>query len=103
MKVKDNQFLELIHLAKTNSPKFLVLFKEMYPYFLHKLLSLNPDIRNSELTLCAMAYLNFSTKKLPNILLLPLPLFEVEKIECAKKYNIPSEMDFNKWFQELEN
>jgi len=103
MKVKDNQFLELIHLAKTNSPEFLVLFKEMYPYFLHKLLSLNPDIRNSELTFCAKAYLNFSTKEIVQYTFVAIVAVQSRKNRMHKKYNIPSEMDFNKWFQELEN
>ncbi|REC70180.1 hypothetical protein DRF60_20900, partial [Chryseobacterium elymi] len=44
-KANENQFNELISLAKNNSPEFLVLFEELYPNFVKNLKEINPKIR----------------------------------------------------------
>lgn len=102
-KVKENNFTELIQLAKNNHPEFVTLFKELYPEIVQKLQELNPEMRNSELAFFAMAYLNFSTKKIAQYSYVTIAAVQSRKNRIRKKYNIPSEIDFNKWVQELEN
>ena len=64
---------------------------------------LDPNIRSSELYFCALAYLNFSTKDIANYTFVTTRAVQVRKNRMRKKYDIPSEIDFNEWFRDLDN
>ena len=64
---------------------------------------LNPTIRSTELYFSALAYLNFSTKDIANYTFVTTTSVQVRKNRMRKKYNIPSEVDFNEWFRSLVN
>ncbi len=102
-KVSANKFNDLIVLAKNNCPEFLVLFKELFPDFIAKLKFLSPNIKSSELTFCAMTYLNFSTKDIAEYTFVTPRAVQIRKNRLRKKYNIPSEEDFNSWMRKLGN
>lgn len=101
--IEKNKFNELIKLAKANNSHFLILFEELYPQFISKLKVLDPKIRNSELSFCAMAYLNFSTKDIAEYTFVTVRAVEKRKSRLRKKYNIPTDEDFNRWMKNLEN
>ena len=65
--------------------------------------NLNPSVRSSELYFCALAYLNFSTKDIADFTFVTIRAVQVRKNRMRKKYNIPSEVNFNEWFRNLEN
>ena len=90
-------------MAKSNSSEFLPLFGKGYPEFIETLKRLDPTSRSSELYFCALAYLNFSTKDIANYTFVTTRAVQMRKNRLRKKYNIPSEMDFNEWFRNLEN
>lgn len=96
-------FQDIIELAKSNSPEFLPLFGKGYPEFVAAMKQLDPTIRSSELYFCALAYLNFSTKDIASYTFVTNRAVQVRKNRMRKKYNIPSEVDFNEWFRSLEN
>ncbi|OPB95077.1 hypothetical protein BAS10_11925 [Elizabethkingia meningoseptica] len=102
-KVEENKFQDLIILAKNNNPEFLVLFKEVYPQFISKLKELDPKIRSSELSFCAMAYLNFSTKDISEYTFVTVRAVQIRKNRLRKKYSIPSDEDFNSWMRRLDS
>lgn len=101
--LENNIFQDIVELAKNNSPEFLTLFGEGYPEFIEIMKELDPNIRSSELYFCALAYLNFSTKDIANFTFVTIRAVQVRKNRMRKKYNIPSEIDFNEWFRNLEN
>ena len=101
--LESNIFHDIIDLAKSNSPEFLLLFGEGYPDFVIAMKQLDPKIRSSELYFCALAYLNFSTKDIANYTFVTNRAVQVRKNRMRKKYKIPSEVDFNEWFRSLEN
>ncbi|THV58935.1 helix-turn-helix transcriptional regulator [Chryseobacterium candidae] len=101
-KAYQNQFNELISLAKNNNPEFLILFEEMYPIFTANLKQLNPHVRNSELFFCALAFMNFSTKEISNYTFVSVAAVQLRKHRIRKKYNIPSHEDFNTWMKSVE-
>ena len=101
--LEGNIFQDIIELAKSNSPEFLPLFEKGYPEFVEAMRNLNPSIRSSELYFCALAYLNFSTKDIASYTFVTNRAVQVRKNRMRKKYNIPSEIDFNEWFRGLEN
>ena len=101
--IESNIFEEIIALAKSNSPEFLPLFEKGYPEFVTAMRDLNPTIRSSELYFCALAYLNFSTKDISEFTFVTIRAVQVRRNRLRKKYDIPSEVDFNEWFRGLVN
>ena len=101
--LESNIFNDIIELAKSNSPEFLPLFGKGYPEFVEAMKQLDPNIRSSELYFCALAYLNCSTKDIANYTFVTTRAVQVRKNRMRKKYDIPSEIDFNEWFRDLKN
>jgi len=101
--IGENKFNNLIDLAKSNNPEFLILFTELYPQFIQSLKTLDPNIRTTELEFCAMAFLNFSTKNISEYTYVTVRAVQVRKNRLRKKFNIPSEVDFNTWMRGLSD
>ncbi len=101
--LESNIYQDIVELAKSNSPEFLPLFEKGYPEFVAAMRNLNPSIRSSELYFCALAYLNFSTKDIANYTFVTDRAVQVRRNRMRKKYNIPSEIDFNEWFRSRTN
>ena len=99
--IEENKFHDLIKMVKGNNPEFIVLFRELYPDFVSKLKALDPKIRSTELTFCAMAYLNFSTKDIAEYTFVTIRAVQIRKNRLRKKYKISSEEDFNSWMRRL--
>ncbi|MEZ0452836.1 hypothetical protein ABTW24_14665 [Sphingobacterium thalpophilum] len=98
--IGENKFDKLIDLAKNNSPEFLTLFSELYPEFINALKSKDPNLRSTELEFCAMAFLNFSTKNIAEYTYVTIRAVQVRKNRLRKKFEIPSDADFNNWMRE---
>jgi hypothetical protein len=79
----------------------LTLFTELYPQFIQALKSLDPNLRSTELEFCAMAFLNFSTKNISEYTFVTIRAVQIRKNRLRKKFDIPSDMDFNSWMREL--
>ncbi|WP_144281467.1 tetratricopeptide repeat protein [Chryseobacterium echinoideorum] len=99
-KVNDS-FDEIIQLAKSNSPSFLIRFKEVYPEFCERILILYPEILNSELTFCAYLKLNFSTKEIAKYTFVTEKAVQARKSRIRKKFNISSNEDIYVWFGKI--
>lgn len=97
--IEENKFSDLIELAKSNNPEFLILFSELYPEFIAALRELDPKIRSTELEFCAMAFLNFSTKNIAEYTFVTVRAVQVRKNRLRKKFNITSDEDFNNWMR----
>src|SRR5690606_14716349 len=98
--LQKNKFNDLLTLARSNSPEFLILFTELYPEFIQALKAIDPKIRNTELEFCAMAFLNFSTKNIAEYTFVTTRAVQVRKNRFRKKFGIPSDVDFNIWMRE---
>jgi len=99
--IGENKFNNVIELAKSNNPEFLILFKELYPQFIQALKSLDPNLRSTELEFCAMAFLNFSTKNIAEYTFVTVRAVQIRKNRLRKKFDIPSDADFNNWMRGL--
>lgn len=100
-RIEENKFHDLIKMAKGNNPEFIVLFKELYPEFVSKLKKIDPKIRSTELSFCAMAFLNFSTKDIAEYTFVTIRAVQIRKNRLRKKYSMPSEDDFNGWMRRI--
>lgn len=99
--IDNTIFNDIVELAKSNSPEFLSLFSKGYPEFVEAIKRLDPNIRSSELSFFALAFLNFSTKDIAAFTFVTPRAVQIRKNRMRKKYDIPSEVDFNKWTREL--
>jgi tetratricopeptide (TPR) repeat protein len=99
--IGENKFNILLDLAKSNNPEFLILFTELYPQFIHALKSFDANLRSTELEFCAMAFLNFTTKNIAEYTFVTIRAVQVRKNRLRKKFDIPSDVDFNNWMREL--
>lgn len=102
-KAEENQFSDLILLAKNNSPEFLILFEELYPNFVINLKTINPKVKNPEIYFCALAFINFSTKEIAQYTFVSIAAVQLRKHRIRKKYDIPSDVDFNTKMRELNS
>lgn len=100
LKIND-AFNEVTDLAKKNDPSFLTRFKEVYPDFCNDILSIYPNIVNSELAFLALLRLNFSTKEIAAITFITPKSVQNKKNRIRKKLNIPSEDDIYLWLSKL--
>lgn len=92
---------EIIELARKNDPEFLTRFREIYPEFIDKLLMINPDLENSELTFCAMLKLHFTSKEIASYTLVQHRTVQQKKYRIRKRLNIPAETDTYHFFDAL--
>lgn len=81
---------EIIELAKTNDVMFLKRFQEVYHEKTERLLKKHPDLTNTELTLCAMIFLNFSSKDIANYTFVEHRTVQTKKNRLRKKLNLPA-------------
>nr|WP_314491770.1 hypothetical protein [uncultured Chryseobacterium sp.] len=98
-KVNDS-LIALTDLARKNSPHFWVRFQEVYPNFTKYLLSRNPTLKVSELTICAYLYLGFSSKEISELTFKAYKTIENNRRNIRKRLAIESTMDMSLWLQE---
>ncbi|MDO5968356.1 tetratricopeptide repeat protein [Flavivirga aquimarina] len=102
LKQKINEaFTELTSLAKNNDPSFLVRFQEIYPNVCEELLKINPKLVNTELSLCAMIWLNFSSKDIATYTFVQPKTVQTKKYRLRKKLKIPSDKNIYSWLKGL--
>ncbi|MGS2764708.1 tetratricopeptide repeat protein [Sinomicrobium sp. M5D2P9] len=94
-------FSEVVSLAKKNAPCFLTRFQEVYPEVCKKLLIINPGLVKTELTLCAMIWLNFSSKDIARYTFVQHKTVQVKKYRLRKKIGIPVTEDISLWMRNL--
>lgn len=99
---KDESHLKkILHLASTNDPSFLVVFKETFPDFYKKLYKVNSGLIAGEQKLCAFLKLDLSTKEIAQYTNSSIRAVEAKKYRLRKKLSIPSEEDINVWMINL--
>lgn len=92
---------DLIKLAQENSPLFISKFQEIHPELIKKIRLINPKMSKSELSLCAMIWLGFSSKDIAHNTFMQHRSVQTKKHRLRKKLNIPSEIDLYIFFKDL--
>ncbi|MDN3694553.1 hypothetical protein QWZ06_20915 [Chryseobacterium tructae] len=101
-KLEDKNTEELIELARKNDSFFIIKFREVYPHFIAKLLTINPDLENSELVFCAMLKLNFSSKEIAQNMTIQHTSVQKRKSRVRKRLNISSDVDIYDFLNQLK-
>lgn len=90
---------EVKEMAITNNPLFLTKFLETYPVFQKNLIQINPNLQNSEVTLLAYIYLDFSTKEIADFTFKSSRTIQNRKHHLRKKLGISSSEDLYIWIK----
>ena len=102
LRLRLNESLaEIVELAKKNDYTFMVRFQEAYPSFTAALLDINPKMQPSELHLCALIYLQFTTKEIADCLVRSMKTIQNRKNSLRKKLGIDSNIDIAIWLNEI--
>ncbi|MEL0649987.1 hypothetical protein V6246_01050 [Algibacter sp. TI.3.09] len=94
-------FDEVISLAKENDASFLIRFQEVYPNVCEKLLEVNTKLVNTELSLCAMIWLNFSSKDIAAYTNIQPKTVQTKKYRLRKKLELPEGTNLYVWIKNL--
>ncbi|WP_415327150.1 helix-turn-helix transcriptional regulator [Chryseobacterium sp. MMS23-Vi53] len=97
----NTAFDEINQLAKSRDPLFLARFKEVYPEFFEKLTAKNPDLTEHDIKFAAYIRLNLTNKDIVQFENTTLRAIEMKKYRLKKKFDLSSDIDFNKWILEL--
>ena len=95
----DDALNKVIDAAKNNLQEFWPMFQKLYPDFSGKILSVNPDIKTSELVLCAYAFLGFTTKDIAVYTFKAVQTVKNNKHNLRKRLQIPPKQDLNVWLR----
>lgn len=96
-KVND-AFADILTLAKNNDPAFSMRFAEVYPEFVHELTRRYPELSNTEISLCAMIFLNFSSKEIAKYTFLEHRSVQTKKNRLRKKLSLSPDIDLHQYF-----
>ncbi|MDR2234988.1 MAG: tetratricopeptide repeat protein [Chryseobacterium sp.] len=100
-KMDDTITEKSIELARRNDPSFLKVFREAYPGFIEKILTIDSNLEDSELVFCAMLKLHFSSKEIAGFTSIQHRTVQQKKYRIRKKLNIPQETDTYLFFDQL--
>ncbi|MBL1222531.1 tetratricopeptide repeat protein [Chryseobacterium sp. L7] len=100
--VHKKKLQEVIEMAKNNDSLFLMKFKELYPEFISRLLTINPDFENSELAFCALLKLHFSSKEIADYTFVQHKSIQQKKYRLRKKLNLEGDQDIYEFLDNLE-
>ena len=98
----EENLKDLISSAEINDAVFIEKFELFYPHFFDKVknLSATPLVL-SELKLCALLKLGFTTKQIATYTNSSVKSVEGRKSRLRKKINIPADLDSKVWFLDI--
>ncbi|BAP32622.1 uncharacterized protein CHSO_3585 [Chryseobacterium sp. StRB126] len=100
-RISKEDFTELLELAKSNDLKFIKRFEEINPSLFQNILKINPQLTKSELALCAMIWIGFSSKDIADFTFIQHRSVQTKKGRLRKKLNISSETDLYSFLTSL--
>lgn len=99
----NESFKEIIELAKSNDPSFLKRFSEVYADETKIILDKHSNLTKSELILCALIFLKFSTKDIATYTFVEHRSVQTKKSRLRKKLNLPAGSDLENYIVALTN
>lgn len=96
---QDLYFDDMRDLVIKNDPMFFIKFRNAYPHFAHNILIKHPDLIKSELTLCAMIYLNFSAKEIAEYTFIQHRSVQTNRSRLRKKMKLSSQLNLDQYIR----
>ncbi len=92
---------QLLQLAKEDEKSFYIVFKQIFPDFQNKLLSINNELSVADLELCAYLKLNLQTKEIAQYRKNTISSVDNRKSRLRKKLNLPSDINLYVWIDNI--
>lgn len=92
---------ELIEAVKTYDSAILMKFQQACPDLYKKLINSHIKLTDSEIILCAMIWLKFTTKEIARYTFVQPKTVQTKKYRLRKKLSLPSGTDLYKWMNDL--
>ena len=96
---------ELKHLGAikwhNNATSFYIKFKEVFPGFEDKILSINTSLKPLDLEICAFIKLNFTTKQIATIKNISVRAVEGRKYRIRKALSISQDDNMYVWMSKI--
>ncbi|SEH29786.1 hypothetical protein SAMN05421593_1179 [Chryseobacterium culicis] len=92
---------EVIDAAKKNKIQFWPLFQKLHPDFVKILTGVNPDLKTTELILCAFIFLGFNTKDIAEYTFKAVQTVKNNKHNLRKRLGLPPKQDLSIWIRSL--
>lgn len=90
---QKNNLEHLMELAKSDDSAFVSTFRDTYPQFYNKLISLHDGLSNTDIKICAMIYLNISTKDIAKYTSVGIRTVQTRRNRFRKKVNLNPKRD----------
>lgn len=97
----DGALDEVIKAAKMNVPEFWGLFQKSHPDFISVLTKVNPNLKTSELILCAYIFLGFNTKDVAEYTFKAIQTVKNNKHNLRKRLGLPQKQDLTVWIRSV--
>lgn len=100
---EPENYTRLTQLVKNNDPAFYMHFKNAFPEFIQTLLSVDPQLKVSDLEYCALITLNFDTKQIAKFKNSSVKAVENKKYRLKKKLRISTDENLYSWMINKNN
>lgn len=97
----DASLVDIIEMAKSNNPAFMAHFQESFSEFWNKLIKTHTDLSPAEKHLCAMTYLNFTSKQIADYSGIQPASVYTRRSRLRKKINLNSDIDLFEYLSNL--
>ncbi|MBD1432223.1 diguanylate cyclase [Sphingobacterium sp. DN00404] len=92
---------DIVKLAQTDDPAFIVAFQQVFPDFYANLYRQNTGMTQEEFKFCALLKLGFTTKEIANYNHLAIRTVQTKKSRLRKSFNIPRKEDLYMWIAQF--
>lgn len=97
----DCSAAHVLEMAKNNDPAFMAHFQEVYSQFWDKLIKVHSDLSPAELHLCAMTYLNFTSKQIADYSGIQPASVNTRRSRLRKKINLKGDIELYDYLTNL--
>lgn len=94
---------EVKEMVEKNDQSFLSRFQEVFPTFYAKMIALSDDLTPTDLSICAMTYLNFSTSEIAEYTFVEFRTVQTRRSRFRKKIDLDPEIDLFTYLHLLDN
>ncbi len=99
--VDEDALNDIIKAAKMNVPEFWGLFQKSHPGFIDALTKINPDLKTTELILCAYIFLGFNTKDIAEYTFKAIQTVKNNKHNLRRRLQLPPKQDMTVWIRTI--
>lgn len=99
--ISTGEYELLLQMIKKDDSSFIYTFEKIFPDFSKKLLTVCPQLVQTEIEFCALLKMKLSTKQIAQLTFIETRTVQNKKHRIRKKLNIASDIDIYNWFDSM--